>query len=72
MACRWLGDVPFPIGESVSQIMDLCLQSSAAIGVHGVDQAQIRALLAVPSEVFHIQQDDFKASALDLLEFDQV
>lgn len=69
---RWIDHVPFPIGESVSQIMELCLQSSAAIGVHGVDQAQIRALLAVTSEVFRIQEDDFKASAPDLLEFDKV
>lgn len=72
MARQWIHYVLFPIGESVSQIMELCLQSFAAIGVHGVHKAQILARLAVPSEVFRIQEDDFKASAPDLLEFDQV
>jgi len=62
--------VLFPIGESVSQIMELLLQSSAAVGVDGADPAQIRAPLAVPSEVFCIQENNFQASLLDLLEFD--
>lgn len=74
MARCWMAvhHIPFPVGECVSQIMELRLHPSAAVCVYSAHLLQIRAFLAVPSEVFCIQEYDFKASLRDLLEFEQV